>query len=336
MPTKTPFSGLLHRAFRPIWIDLAPLVSGEDAPPLTDGEARLWALVLSSRHVPHRLRTLRPDEGVGHSVQVQEWFADRAVEEIRLYLKENTPDGRAIFIPDLRPVSGYEPTFFIMFLMVAFFWVTSRTYPAWATYPELWIAKGSADAGAILAGQWWRTITALTLHADGAHVAGNGVIGGVFVWLVCRRIGSGLAWTLTILAGALGNLVNSMVLGAHHDAIGFSTASFGAAGILAAIAPFSVGGGLHGFGTGSLTQRLLRFTRSALIPFAAGLGLLGMLGVGENTDLGGHFFGFLSGLAVGLPAGLLTTRLGVPGKRADEVLILTAIAAPVLAWTWAW
>jgi len=320
----------------PTWTDLAPLVLGEHAPPLSLQDARLWSLVLASRHVPYRMRQKSKSDGGGHVVQVQDWFAERAADEIRLFLAENIPDGRGLELADLRPVSGLEPTMFAMFLLVLFFWVYGRAYPGFGLYPNLWLKLGSADAGAILSGQWWRLAAALTLHGSGPHVAGNAIIGGAFVWLACRRLGSGLAWFLTILAGVLGNFINSTVLGVHHNAIGFSTATFGAAGILAAIAPFGVGGGIHGMGRGSFVHRLLIFIRSALVPVAAGLGLLAMLGAGEETDLGAHLFGFLSGLGLGFVVGFFSTRLGLPGKGADAGLYAAAIGIPVFAWVWAW
>ncbi|ADU63669.1 MAG: rhomboid family intramembrane serine protease [Pseudodesulfovibrio sp.] len=335
----TPQS-FLRRTLRPSWTDLAPVILGEDAPALDGATAGLWSLVLSSRHIPHRQRRRLPGEGGGHSVQVQLWFVERAAAEIRLYLEENAPGRHGVHLPDLRPVSGYEPTVAVMALLLLFFWAYTRTYPGWGLYPTLWVGLGSADAGRILGGEWWRLFTALTLHGDGAHVLGNATIGGIFVWLASRRLGAGLAWLLTFLAGGLGNLLNSLALAAPHNAIGFSTATFGAAGVLAAIAPFAVGGGMHGLGVrergSGLARRFARFVRSSLVPVAAGLGLLAMLGVGENTDLGAHLFGFVAGLSLGLVAGLAASRTGLPGPRADAALYLAALALPGAAWGFAW
>ena len=332
--TDTP--GFLRRVLQHTWIDLVPLVRGEGGPDLSHREGQLWALVLSSRHVPHRLHQRSRAEGGGYTVQVQQWFADRAVNEITLYFEENRPDWRGVNLVDLRPVSGLEPTLFGLGLLVLFYWVYNRTFPGLGLYSDLWVDLGSADASRILSGEWWRLATALTLHANGPHVVGNAAIGGVFIWLAARRIGCGLTWALTVLAGVLGNLCNSLVLGVHHDSIGFSTATFGAAGVLAAISPFGVGGGLHGLGSGSVVRRFLRFTHTALVPFGAGLGLLAMLGAGKETDLGAHFFGFAAGLGLGCGAGFLTTRFGLPGKVADGWLYATGLGAFVLAWTWAW
>ncbi|MDC0336438.1 rhomboid family intramembrane serine protease [Pseudodesulfovibrio sp.] len=336
MSDDAPSRNFLLRALRPQWIDLAPRIVGEDAPPLSHGTAKLWALVLASRHIPYRMRQLPRDNGGGHTVQVQRWFEDRAIEEIRLYLNENAPGKLPVILPDLRPVSGLEPTMGAMACLILFYWLYTRTYPSLGLYPKLWLDLGSAEAARILSGEWWRVFTALTLHGDGAHVVGNALIGGVFVWLASRRLGAGLAWLLTLLGGGVGNLLNSLALSAPHNAIGFSTASFAAAGILAGITPFGVGGGVHGLGSGDLGRRIYAFIRSALVPVAAGLGLLAMLGAGENTDLGAHLFGFLSGLGLGLLTGLATTRLGLPGQRADAWLYVSAMAFFVFAWCLAW
>lgn len=332
---ETSSPGFFRRVLQHVWVDLPPrLDSARES--LDHREAKLWSLILSARHVPHRMTHRPKEEGGGYTVQVQEWFAERAVREISLYFEENQPDGRTIQLADLRPVSGLEPTLIGLALLVFFFWAYNLTYPSFGLYPELWLKKGSADAGAILYGEWWRLATALTLHGDGPHVAGNAIIGGVFIWLVSRRLGAGAAWFLTILAGVIGNLLNAMTLGVHHNAIGFSTATFGAAGVLAAITPFGIGGGMHGFGTGGWLRRSMRFVRTALVPFGAGLGLLAMLGAGEDTDLGAHLFGFLAGAGLGVIAGFLATRSGLPGKRADGCLYGAALLIPAACWIFSW
>lgn len=332
----SPYTGFFARTFRPQWVDVAPDVlgmepeqSGLDLP-----TAKLWALVLASRSIPYRMKTRSVEDGGGHTVQVRAWLKYRAVEEIRLYLSENEPDGRGLILPDLRSGGGLEPTVGAMTCLVLFFWVYTRAYPAWALYPKLWLERGSSEAWAILRGDWWRAVSGLTLHADGAHVMGNALIGGVFIWLVSRRLGSGLAWLLTIVGGAIGNLINAAALGAPHNSIGFSTASFAAAGLLAGLACFNERQQKsEGADWG---RRIYHFVASALIPVAAGLGLLAMLGAGEKTDLGAHLFGFLTGLSLGLAAGFGVLRAGLPSKGADTILFVAAMAIPVIAWVFAW
>ncbi len=47
----------------------------------------------------------------------------------------------------------------------------------------------------------------------------------------------------------------------------------------------------------------------------AGLGLLAMLGAGEDTDLGAHLFGFVSGLMLGMGTGFAATRIRSAGAH---------------------
>src|SRR6185369_4433376 len=110
-----------------------------------------------------------------------------------------------------------------------------------------------------------------TLHADLTHLLSNVTIGGIFIILLCRELGSGLAWSLLLGSGALGNLVNALVQAPTHRSVGASTAVFGAVGILAAI---------------SMVRYRHHLQRRWFIPVAAGLALLAILGTeGKNTDL---------------------------------------------------
>ena len=71
-----------------------------------------------------------------------------------------------------------------------------------ATFGWNWRSIGSMDAGLVASGQWWRTVTALTLHGDLGHLMGNSLFGAVFGMFAGRHLGSGLAWLLVLLCGA--------------------------------------------------------------------------------------------------------------------------------------
>lgn len=183
-----------------------------------------------------------------------------------------------------------------------------------------WLQRGRADAILIRNGEWWRTITALTLHVDGQHLISNLLIGGYFVVRLCRMLGSGLGWSLILWAGILGNTINALMHSSGHRSIGASTALFGAIGIAGMI--------------GLMRQRRTR-SRYAVLPFAAAVGLLAMLGAGNGdaaTDIGAHLFGFASGLALGAGASWWVMKHGLPTARTDRLLAFTALATPILAW----
>jgi membrane associated rhomboid family serine protease len=181
-----------------------------------------------------------------------------------------------------------------------------------------WFERGSADAARIFAGEPWRVITALTLHADGPHVAGNALFGTLFWGAVSRSLGPGMALAWVIAAGALGNLVNAWVRSSAHDSVGASTAVFGAVGILAGL---------------GLTRRLRigERGRRVLVPIAAGLGLLAMLGTtGERVDLWAHIFGLAAGVPLGVVAGRVVALR--PGAAWQWSAGLLGVAAVVASW----
>jgi membrane associated rhomboid family serine protease len=278
--------------------------------------ARLFALVLEARRIPCRLRRA----GLGWSVQVRRMDAERAAREVRLWREENREKTAPPPPPPLPGATEIVPAALYGLALAAFHAFSIRPHPSLNLYPLLMLEQGSADAGPILSGEWWRLATALTLHADGPHILGNVVVGTLFVSLACRRLGCGLAMLLAFLGGVLGNLCNTLALGPPHDSIGFSTAVFAAAGLLAAQGVLEGRGGL------------LR----TLVPVGAGLGLLAMLGSGgENTDLGAHLFGFAAGLALGLPAGLVLRRTGKPPAWGGFLCWCAAVLIPALAWIWA-
>ncbi len=161
-------------------------------------------------------------------------------------------------------------------------------------------------------------MTALTLHADWLHLLGNLAIGGVFILRLARELGSGLAWSLLLASGALGNLINASLQPPDHRAIGASTAVFGAVGILAAL---------------SVVRYRRHLWKRWPLPLAAALALLALLGsAGEHTDLGAHLFGFAAGLALGAAAGPLLKRFGRPGGQLNALLAVASAVAVVAAW----
>ncbi len=75
-------------------------------------------------------------------------------------------------------------------------------------------AIGTLDAAAVQAGQWWRAITALTLHLDIVHLMMNLGAGAAIGFLASRQIGAGHAWLLTVLGAGTGQPCRGVVLDA--------------------------------------------------------------------------------------------------------------------------
>lgn len=98
-----------------------------------------------------------------------------------------------------------------------------------------WFEVGRLQSAAVVEGQWWRAFTALTLHVDPAHLVANLAFGAVFGFLAAQGLGGGVAWLSILLAGGMGNLANAWLQPPQHNAIGASTAVFGALGVLVAL-----------------------------------------------------------------------------------------------------
>jgi rhomboid protease GluP len=100
-----------------------------------------------------------------------------------------------------------------------------------------WLATGALQPRAAGGGgEWWRAVTALTLHLDQAHLLSN-LLFGVGIGILAGRVfGPGLAWASIVAAGALGNYLDMLISPPTHRAVGASTAVFAALGLLAGFA----------------------------------------------------------------------------------------------------
>lgn len=147
----------------------------------------------------------------------------------------------------------------------------------------------NSSSGVWLDGEWWRLFTAVTLHADTGHLAGNVLGISIFAYLCCRYMGSGLAWVAILLVAGFSNLTNVIGhAGEEFRSLGASTAVFGALGLLA------------GFPMGAYFRtREPIMNRDWLIPFFGGCILFAWMGGGEfPTDVAGHLWAFIYGLSV--------------------------------------
>lgn len=183
-----------------------------------------------------------------------------------------------------------------------------------------WLAAGRVDGVLMRHGEWWRSITALTLHSGLPHFAGNVGFGALFGLMAGRVLGPGVTWLTVLLSGAVGNLVNTLLLDPSHRAIGASTAVFAALGLVA------------GF---SWSAKLFAQDRWAyrLGPIVGGIALLAFTGTGSpgsNTDTGAHLAGFLCGFL----SGTVLPRLYrfIPDPRVQRYTGYAALFIVALAW----
>jgi membrane associated rhomboid family serine protease len=267
-------------------------------------QADEWAVVLAAGNIPHRLRS-RLD---GWALIVAACDAEAAREALDAYDRENIADTADADADAVAPIRGAAVVGVAVGLLLIGFFAVTGTRVSRST----WFERGSADAGRIVAGEWWRTVTALTLHADAPHVIGNAGASVVLVGAVSHQLGPGVGLCVLLLAGAGGNALTAVAHGAHHDSVGASTAMFGAIGILAA--------------TRVMSRRQRPAARKPWMVVAASVALLALLGTSPGSDLLAHLFGLLLGGAVGLAAALILPRsVRPPVQWAFAVAVLAVV-----------
>jgi rhomboid protease GluP len=182
-----------------------------------------------------------------------------------------------------------------------------------------WFEAGAMQAAKVVDGEWWRTVTALTLHGDAGHLTANLVFGTVFGLLAAQALGSGVAWCGILAAGALGNALNAVIQQPGHSSIGASTAVFAALAIVVA----------HSMRYwGLLAGGALR----RWSPLVGGVLLLAYTGTGgERTDVAAHLTGFIAGLAIGWIGSRLPPEQ-LRRMRVQSVAAVSAMGLLLLAW----
>jgi rhomboid protease GluP len=235
-----------------------------------------WSYILTALRIPHNIRNT---EGVFYLL-VPVKYRSIALREITDYLLEgndwpNKPN-------DPAPFTGIQPpTLFLIGLLALFYTVTG----SWESN-AIWFQAGAGNSTAILEhDEWYRLITALTLHADVLHLVSNCILGGFLLHFFFLLTGTGVGLFTLLLASTVGNFINVLLHGPGHMFVGFSTAVFAVIGMLSVLSYKNTSGT-----TGS----------HPLIPLMASAALLAMLGSeGKRVDLGAHFFGLLCGLLTG-------------------------------------
>lgn len=180
-------------------------------------------------------------------------------------------------------------------------------------------SSGIMDTAKVHSGQWWRVFTALTLHADLAHLAENLSLGAVLIGLAMGRYGTGTGLLAAFLAGAAGNLLSLLLNPKPFQGLGASGMIMGALGLLAAQT--------------LLPEARRRQSRKfVLAGLMAGVMLFALFGLSPGTDLAAHLGGFVAGLALG--AALVHAPAGFPRNRAVNFLSAAMLVALVVGNWW--
>jgi rhomboid protease GluP len=217
-----------------------------------------------------------------HVVRVA--VAQRAAAEHALgaYVAENVP---APPPPTPRPLAAGAVRAALWYGVGEFLIAVAASRSA---FGAAWVDRGLLEGPPFRAGQWWRPVTSLTLHADFSHLLANLGFGALFLGLAGRVYGWGVALLLTLLAAVLAGAIEAAGLPVGHASLGASTAVFAALGLLAVV---------RWPPRGRLTPWMARAAT-----FGGAVSLLGLLGAGDpRVDVTAHVLGFLAGLVVAWP-----------------------------------
>ena len=253
-------------------------------------------------------------EDGGWVLTVPAYELARSTAEIDAYLQENTVSSRksSIAFPGYGGGAIAVATYAFVILVIA-------TWDAVSAFDMDWQSAGAMEAGKVAGGQWWRCVTALTLHVDAGHLIANLVFGVLFGLIAGRILGGGVAGLGMVLAGALGNLVNAMLRAPTHSSIGASTAVFAALGMIV----------FHAIGSGWTDRQTMMKRWSPLI---GGLVLFAYTGIGsERTDVVAHATGFSAGMLLGW-IGCQAPPHWLASKNVQVSAGCAAIALIAIAW----
>lgn len=259
-----------------------------------------WALVLAAAGIGYRLEERQAE---GRFVLVVGADDLAAAESALVGFDAEAPPRPVPAAPD----AGRSALGVVAAIMLSgMFLLTGAAEPG-----SHWFQLGAASADRIAGGQWWRALTALTLHADLMHLVGNLVACLIFVSAVGRWLGGGLGAVVVLVAAAGANLATAAAHRTGFVSVGASTATFAALGLCAGLQAVRwLRGG---------TRR-----KYAWVPLGAALGLYAMLGVGPDADTYAHLFGLGFGAAVG-------SALALGNVRAPRTTVQTLLGATALA-----
>ncbi len=275
---------------------------------LNTSSLETYSLVLSAVNIPHSTNTSSDNT---FELHIPAPYKERALYEIATYVEENRdwpPPAPAapIFAPSFKAMS-----FLVIGSLIFIYSISGDWHPG-----SVWFQKGAGDSTAILqAGEYYRLVTALMLHADIVHLMGNCFLGGFLLHFYFKISGNGLGLFTMLTTATFANYINVLAHGPGHHFVGFSTAVFSVIGL---------------FCTSAYTTSTSTINFHLFMPIMAGIALLALLGSGgERTDLGAHFFGLIIGMAAGI---FLRTQKAKAIRRSTAMQMILTILTCSVAW----
>lgn len=279
-------------------------------------EAEEWALVLAAEGFTPQTRS----GAAGWQVEIESRHRGEAEATLRAWQEERAERAAAAAAPSPHPepplgAGALVPAYALALTLLGFHVYVERT----GLHAEF-VRAGASRAALVLAGEPWRVITALSLHADAVHVAGNTLFGGFFLAAVSGRLGLGVGVLAFLVSGSVGNLANAVYYAQGHSSVGASTGVFGLVGVLSGLAAWR-------------RHQIHRPRRGAWVAFGAGLGVVAMLGgPAPQVDFSAHLFGLAAGGATGVALAWPLATRPRPGPRVQFAALLLSALLVAGAW----
>lgn len=311
LKTRTT-SGLVYLTFPPNMPHVNQLIPADfhfiPAPGRRQGMD--WSLMLLSQGIESTV--LRDPESGQWFLQVQPSHAAEAEASIQCYEQEN----RAWPFRHSLPWPGFSFDWTVLAWVV----LISSLFALQEWTGSDIEAAGICSAGLVRSGEWWRLLTATTLHADLGHLAMNGAFGILLLGIAMGRFGSGLTLLTTTLCGALANMFTLLWREDQASGLGASGVVMAALGLLTADAAIQY-------------WRRKQPPRLIMEGLVGGLMLFVLVGVSPTSDVAAHAAGFVGGLLLGIPlASLPLTTI----HRARWNLLAGFAFGAMLTLTWLW
>jgi membrane associated rhomboid family serine protease len=246
-------------------------------PVRSERQAMDWSLVLASQGI-EILIAQSPEDGAWHLV-VPAAEHTRAQAALGQYLLENRQRAWRQELSWTGLLFDWRAVFWCLLMGVIFTFQN-------AAQPDL-TAAGMMDGRAVLGGEWWRLVTAVSLHHDLPHLISNVTTGLILLGLAMGSYGAGTALLAAWLAGVGGNMTGLLLYGATYRSLGASGLVMGALGLLTVLSLAfrrEDVGARQWIGRGVL----------------AGFFLLILLGMSPRSDVVAHVGGFGAGGLLGL------------------------------------
>jgi membrane associated rhomboid family serine protease len=243
-------------------------------------QAMDWALVLASQGI----EAIVNDAEAGWELLVPPADYEKALEALEQYRRENQSAGWKPPPIDTGATFHWGGLGWAAAIAAFYYWSAIR-------FPEARQA-GVVDGDQVAAGQWWRLLTAVTLHENPTHLVANATAGTIFLGLAMARFGAGVALLASFAAGVAGNVAGLLIYSRPNQSLGASGMVMGALGLITA----------QSF---SEWRRHPAGGRFIFRAFAAGALILVLLGFDPKSDIVAHMGGFLAGVLAGWALGLI-------------------------------